>query len=54
MHHSYTVNKKTMSIPKHAGVQEHFYFGGVNYSYQNMDVAGTRFTSVARKLLGGL
>ena len=31
-----------------------FYFGGANFSYQHMDVARTCFTSVARKLLGGL
>ena len=35
------------------GCRNTFYFGGDNFSYQNMDVARTRFTSVARKLLGG-
>ena len=37
------------------GRRNTFYFGGgANFSYQNMDVASKRFTSVARKLLGGL
>ena len=37
------------------GCRNTFYFGGgANFSYQNMDVARTRFTSVARKLIGGL
>ena len=37
------------------GRRNTFYFGGgANFGYQNMDAASTRFTSVARKLLGGL
>ena len=40
----------------HTTMQGHrntFYFGGANFSYQNMDIARTHFTSVGRKLLGG-